>query len=176
MQPTKEEIRLAPATVEALERLGQRECPECKGQKYRSTGLAFFGSRTCYDCLGTGKVGGWEWEPKRGEFAQIGMGMIVLVDRDGLFENKFVETSDMGLIEIDRLTPILHWETIEEILEKAGYYFEEPIKRVYGSEGSKYHCVIKKLGNPKPLGMAWGKSRQLAVKGAVIELRKEMEK
>ena len=62
---------------------------------------------------------------------------------------------------------ILGWERIEKILEKAGYYFEEPIKRVYGSEGSKYHCVIKKMGNPKPVGIGWGEDRQESVMLAV---------
>lgn len=138
---SREEIALAPKVDEAIKKIAEK----------------------------AGKT--WEWEPKRGEFAQIGMGMIVLVDRDGLFENKFVDTSNMGIIEINRLIPFLHWERIERILEGMGYETELNEFKATGSDyaygifgydkNDKYHTAH-----------GYGKTRQEAVQRAVIKFGK----
>lgn len=170
---TKEVIALTPKVNEAIKKIAgkmERRCRRCEGIGYKKGNP----THKCSACNGTGRVKGkWEWEPQRGEFAQIGMGMIILVDRDGLFENKFVETSDMGLIEINRLTPLLHWERIEEILEGMGYEvktFDIQVKR------RRWLSHIWKRGKLKDKLVASVdncKTRQEAVQKAVIELGKE---
>ena len=140
------------------------ECPECMINIGPASSWV-----ECPTCNGKKKVS-YSWTPQRGEFAQIVMGLIVLVDRDGLFEDKWVETSRMGLIEYEKLTPILDWQVIEEILEKAGYWWNSMWSETLGGQ-KRYgfqlqgKCVLNIIA----------KSRIEAVYKAVIELGKELK-
>ena len=160
-----------PARVmKVLEELTEKKCPKCNGRgKFKPVfpGESGYG---CGHCRSTGKVH-YSHTPQVGEWCvwRKGIVMIEKVYDDDSFRtnNQIAKTKDS--------IPILEWEEIERVLEKAGYWLEEPIRREYGSEGTKCHCVIKKRGYIKPLGIAWGDTRKKAVDLAVIELGKELK-
>jgi len=166
------------------------ECPECKGTgkakvwiENQTKNPALDGK--CPECIGEKKVK-YFWQPKVGEFyldysILLGETFPELVG----FKSNVIywtahqddkgETGELSRESLKGIIPIIEWEEIERVLEKAGYWFEEPIRREYGSEGTKCHCVIKKRGYIKPLGIAWGDTRIEAVMKAVIELGKELK-
>jgi len=120
----------------------------------------------------------YSWTPQVGEWCIEKGKCHLIVD---VRENKhpgeiWINTSDIyatTLIKIDELTPILPWETIENVLEKAGYYFTR------GWEGIECENVlyIQKEGDyQEKLQIEIdfrGCSRQEAVMKAVLELGKE---
>lgn len=155
---------LAKDTVEALRRIGGsiKKCLECDGHGIRDS--APWGDQICPKCKGTGKVGGWNWEEKVGEwflYPKNLLGDMQLVTSVELYHlhawGEDFEISFKGLI------PILHWEEIERVLEGMGYSVS-----VY-----RDCCSISK-GNT-PLVEADGKSRQEAVMRAVIKLGEEIK-
>ncbi len=174
---------LAAPVNKVLEEL-EWDCPECEGYGHRIVHREDFRiihgdwkPRPCSTCNGTGKIK-YSWTPQVGEWCyneRMGSPPELISEVD-LSRDTSIRVGQYIWTNPVFRTPILEWKTIEEILEKAGYYFEEPIKRVYGSEGSKCHCVIKKLGNPKPVGVAWADSRIRAVYEAIKELGKEQAK
>ncbi len=124
---------------------------------------------------------GWEWEPKvgdkvcRGPMVLFYAGIIPAIE--GKRAGKFIsEAATEYEWPIDIVTRIIPWQEVEKVLEKAGYWFEEPIRREYGSEGTKCHCVVKKRGYIKPLGIAWGDTRQDAVRKAVLSLVENLKR
>ena len=137
--------------------------------------------------------GKWEWEPEEGnvfeykwqeingQYKRVWHKKVEVVpfefqtwtDEDGRYM-AFGEPPNYKTRRhyfLPNCIPLLHWEKIEEILEGMGYIFQEPIRRCYGSEGFKCHCVISLKG--RQAGWGWGKTRQEAVMRAVIELGKE---
>lgn len=160
--------KLAPTNYKVLKGL-DIECPVCRGIDIRNKVI-----ESC-SCGDTGKAK-WKWQPQVGEWCivegKVRLIHSVCVDDDLIVVSyfdypRYDEEETAGR---NYCTPILSWETIGKVLEQAGYYFEEPIRREYGSEGVKYHCIIKRKGNPKPVGCAWGDSYQEVVMLSVIEL------
>lgn len=138
---TKEAIELTPATIEALKKLGERKCPECKGTK----AVAYTdGSFTCKTCNGIGKVSGWKWKPDIGKHVVYDGKKAVIVDISGLEIRLKVDMGDYwrsAYVEQKNFTPILPWERCFEILVKAGYSAQMDY-----STGHKSFCTIKRPG------------------------------
>ena len=126
---------------------------------------------------------GWKWEPKigdkvcRGGMTLFYAGIIRAIDgkRAGRFISETGTEYEWPIYVVIRILP---WEEVEGILEGMGYIFEEPIRRCYGSEGYKCHCVIKKKDSfPKQLlGFGWGETRREAVREAVLKLKEELKR
>ena len=155
---TKEAQELAKATVEAIKKIAERqekECPECKGK-------GILGLPSCRLCKGSGRVKGkWEWEPEVGEwyYQDFGNGKLLLV-KD---EHVRLDIIEDLYVEHVKLTPLLHWEKIEEILEGMGYELG-----LHNWLENKYQGSI--YFNNRRLFGTIGKSHQEAVMLAVIEL------
>lgn len=134
----------------------------------------------------------WEWEPEVGErciyspnrkiYAGQAVGKIGLVwPHDASFyNNKKIEVifgDGLSLYtKIDEFIPLLHWEKIEEILE--GMRYEIRIDREYTyyspatGDGEGYKQCFCKIGKLPNSIIVTAKTRQEAIQGAVIKLRK----
>ncbi len=164
-----------PAEVnKVLERLDV-ECPKCKGNGWQRPERDFERvSSDCHKCNGKGKTS-YTCTPQVGEWC-LYRSEARLITR--FRENKWVRLSGYKFeIHRDAVTPILEWEEIEEILEKAGYevwvhpHYTEP------HDKRNYYCIIKKDNKRKRiLFEVKGKSRIEAVYEAVLTLGKEIEK
>lgn len=171
---SKEAIRLAKPFNEALEKIAERqerECPNCAGFTIKMV-ADHWGLRTkrrpCPTCNGTGKIKGkWEWEPKLGEWYSIQLEnqlpTLKLVTEDNLDSVKQSKTWK-------RLIPILHWEEdIEPILKGMGCSLEFTDKGIIENYGA---VISDRKNRTKAIFLGEGKTRQLAVMRAVIELGK----
>lgn len=208
MQPTKEEIKLASPCYNAIKAIaGERECATCKGKTHKEMvelamksiekregadfKLVYTKKRKtiipeCQSCHGLGKVG-WKWELTigdkvcRGEMILFYAGIIPAIN--GKRAGKFI--SDAGTEyewPISIVTPIIPWETIEQILKGVGY----PLKLIHSTKGNPVHspemaqpnwfCQIWKGKYPIIFAQSNTDSRQEAVMLAVIALAKEMKK
>ncbi len=142
-----------------LERL-EVECPDCLA------GLPGFEPQRCNTCNGTHKIK-WKRQPQVGEWI-IYKGKISLIhyewiDRLGnMFDEVFKEC-----------IPILDWETIEGILEKAGYGITMILSP--HRHGFVALSITDETDNEIISFRRGGKSRQEAVMKAIIELGKEMK-
>jgi len=165
---------LAADNYEVLKNLDIK-CIKCDGSGYIDKGLHF---PKCKNCNGTGKIK-WKWKVKMGGWC-IGKN----------YKTKtpllITETTDKtGWLQVNcqywkdelpsNFIPILHWEEIEKILEKAGYRVDinranpiESYKKSY-----KYECVIIG-GSSRFLADVYAESCQKAVMLAVIELGDEI--
>ncbi len=114
---------LAKPLVEALEKVTERECGECKGCG-RVKNIFLPGEIGCITCKGTGKLR-WKWEPEVGDFIlrnnKVYILFPVVFEEDlGFDANYKVYTNEPCftlLDEVDDYIPILPWETIERVLE-----------------------------------------------------------
>lgn len=177
---SKEAQELAKPCYEALKKIAERQGEKCS----RCNGLGTiysFGKEVsaCFICHGTGKVKGkWKWKPEVGEWCLWKDKPYVIYEVEenigpdiGYRDTRIAAPYDFHYVMRKNLTPILHWEKIEEILKQLGYVLT-------GDSwlGDTYNTWIysehdKFFGDP--LVMCNGKTRQLAVMRAVIELGKE---
>jgi len=159
---------LAPVNYEILKELDV-ECYRCAG-----TGIK------CYVCGGEKKIK-WQWQPKVGEFLLTPTGIWLFTHkREKEFgidffwmRNEKGEGSYLTKWGMQNIaTPILDWETIKEVLEKAGYRVD--VDEVSRSKDYKYECVI--IGEKsKLLADVYAESYQKAVMLATIELGREIK-
>lgn len=172
---TKEETALAKPCYEAIKKIAERQvkkCSRCYGSGImkvghpRQTGGSWrTGTFHCDKCNGTGKVKGkWEWEPEVGEcFYGLSKALHWIVNEKQRF-------SITQYIEKRKLTPLLHWEKIEEVLEGMGYkiwttkyYWKDTIKALY-------ECQISLGLRSEAIVDEEATTAQEAVRRAVIEL------
>ena len=158
---------LAKPVVEALEKVTERECPECKGEPIKGT--FHFESKVCILCNGTGKVK-WKWKPKVGEWYLTPDDEVRCIG-DELDLESIPIVVDLNPAYI----PILHWEEIERVLEGVGYYVDTRKLTPYGC-GHKELSVseIYLINSPDFISDGKGESRQEAVMQAVIKLGEEI--
>jgi len=105
---------------------------------------------------------GWRWEPERGDWF-IGGGRLYLVT--DIREKAKICDDTYGLeIEADEVTPFLHWEKIEKILEDAGYnvIVYKGVCEIWKEDASGMRLVFRKKDS----------TRQKAVMKSVIEITK----
>ncbi len=120
---------------------------------------------------------GWKWQPKRFE---------LYFDRRTNLIYSFLQedkTSSRHLwgtcgwtpekLPKEEIIPILGWEVIEEVLEKAGYWLVT--NRPYWKDKPGVQCLLYRRNESDYFICNWGKSRQEAVYRAVIELGKEIK-
>lgn len=112
----------------------------------------------------------WKWEPKMGEQFIWDEQVWTIGGTKGkwfiVVNTEYGTTTDRLLSSLRKYIPILHWETIERVLEEVGYTVE--------LEGH-YSCQIHPPNELRawPEGGAVAESRQEVVMKAVIELGKE---
>ena len=174
-EQAKKAMPYAPRNVEVLEKLGV-DCPECKGLG----AVQVIGANLHCDTCDGGRVKiKLKWQPQVGEWwfhANTTQGPRLLTSSDDITE--------LGLY--DDATPILDFETIEEILKRAGYmlsiekhYDGEPPKTLVSYKVSILKsAVIKGKWGDETIIKSWegkGKSRQRAISLAIDALGKELE-
>jgi len=135
------------------------KCPACKGRTHRKVKEGIW---ECLICKGESKVK-YRGQPKVGEWCIRGIKTLGLISdvRGGQWLS--IPHYEHELHK-DNVTPILEWEEIERVLEKAGYSLWESY-----SSRRRYTAGI----NDKEA--TFGDSRQEAVMKAVIELAKEIK-
>lgn len=105
---------------------------------------------------------GWKWEPKIGEQALLDIGKIITIG--GITKTSlspgntgilchWIENDDIAQEFSFDLTPILHWEKIEEILDDSGYSLGFGIP---GRLRSNFKARILKLERLRKLGQQFG--------------------
>ena len=152
---TKEEQKLAPKVVQAIEKITQSARRE------------------------------WEWKPEVGEWCLYKSRIdLLLQDEDGhwyfgirrdrLFGELHTLANPVCFYGIANLIPLLHWEKLEDILEDLGFFLE--VEKI-GRKDCKC-LILKGSGGPETecVAAGSGKTRQEAVMRAVIELAKRMTK
>ena len=133
---------------------------------------------------------GWKWEPKEGDWALTDTGEAVLIYKN--MDEKSKEncpflantTSSYGITscigpEFHEVgIPILHWERIEEILEKRGYdlYVDlnEILELYIPPEG--HYAKFLNYRDRSIWAEGVGRTRQEAVMKSVAELGRKIEK
>lgn len=173
---SQEVIKLAPACTEALKKLGKANKISQQGMVEQAKESIKKKERGKYKLVYKkdtktiiAEPRGWQWQPKVGQaFVELHHQKPHFI-RDVLVKEGYdTKVWDyfgrkFGVIK-HKLIPILPWEEIEEILEKARY------RILIGHRIEQaYFCWI--LGDKT--ADAWGKTRQLAVMKAVIALGKE---
>jgi len=125
----------------------------------------------CGGCNGTGKVK-YFWQPKVGEW---------YFKTKKYNWRKPILISSPNDVQWAKLfptycSPILEWEEIEGILEKAGYWLEmnKPLSEYLKKDTMRVGCSIYQAGKANFIAYAQGKSRLIAVYKAMIELEKEI--
>ncbi|KKN72824.1 hypothetical protein LCGC14_0406790 [marine sediment metagenome] len=157
-----------PAEVmKVLERL-EWECNRCNGKGILKIPEITLGTRlkktvNCSHCV-KGKLS-YSWTPQVGEFSLLEGKVFLVKEKPYECGKSFYKLHEDAI-------PILEWEVIEEILEKAGYELEiirgKTSKEFFiGIHSLDYHRVSRAMG--------CAKSRQQAVMKAVIELGKEQK-
>ena len=157
---------LTPEMYEVMKRLDV-ECSKCRSEgRLDIQGVSFpkLGLQ-CDKCNGTGKVK-WKWQPQTGNWVYCRENGKVVC----LYYNKHHGNPPEKYTNPKTAIPILEWEVIEGVLEKAGFRMEEP----FGATGGGYGVTIRKRGILQNNG--FGKSRLLTVYKAVIALGKEIKK
>lgn len=160
---------LATPVNKVLEGLRVDKCWHCDGSGY-------FMARPDEDCNGTGKVP-YSWTPQVGEWCIRYKKASLIIDVDECGKKIWLDNYSQGRKpqESNEFIPILEWEVIEEILQKAGYNIVVNYYSHLGSD-SEYYCTIWKdewKDEEEIDGEA--KSRQGAVMKAVIELGEELK-
>lgn len=151
---------LAKSCNEALEKVTERECPNCTNTIVRRSRSIPVGR--CSACSGTSKVR-WAWEPEVGEWWLNKLNQKVHCIGN---ERELVDMQpSIGIDE--NIISILHWETIERVLEGVGYW----MKMEYDGKS----CYMgSEIGTPSALVHIVGESRQETVMKALIALGKEV--
>lgn len=179
---TKEEIKLAKTCYGAIKKIagGARiECPECKGIGYFALSKERILADPCHTrikcprCNHTGKIKGkWEWEPEWSDICIWGdeLVMCIEVKRDDLIEILPQWGSTTTLAPYASLVPLLHWEKLEEILERLGYPII--ILKMYDRNGYAFQCKMGR--NLDGVNVMRG-TRQEAVVQATIELARRIK-
>jgi len=141
---TKEEIELAPKVYEAIKKIAERQ-----------------GKR-------------WEWEPERGDWFLAGKDVGIVIDNYEVNPNVFrgigiYPDAKKGIINwlyIHQVIPVPHWEKLEKILEKFGYFLD--VDYDYHAPFCCEICDSKKQNLSIVFG--YGNTRQEAVMEAIIRL------
>ncbi|KKN19976.1 hypothetical protein LCGC14_0940280 [marine sediment metagenome] len=152
---------LAAPVIKVLERL-KVACQICKGKGYIQFCKEEPDQIICRDCT-KGKVH-YSWTPQVGEFYLLEGKVFLVKEKPYECGKSFYKLHEDAI-------PILEWEVIEEILEKAGYWIEVS-RRNWGELIGKVTCRISGYSHKIK---AEGKSRIAAVYDAVDKLRKEMK-
>lgn len=159
---------LAKPVVEALGRITERECPQCKGAGEYIVDIGGPGiensepcTEYCSKCFSTGKVK-WKWEPKVGEFYLL-YGKLHLVTDPLIARERFINVWKKDGV---KPIPILPWEELERVLEGVDYKLVIEPKRF-----NTYSCYIYDSNHKV---WAKDKERQPTVMKAVIQLGKEL--
>ena len=151
------------------------ECPECKGI---GTVPAYGVRGSCPTCHSRQKIP-YSWTPQVGEWCIWKENIEHIVDIDILSNDDFTlyfdYISDLDCYfdfdnrraSVSKATPILEWQVIEEVLEKAGL----KLKLRFTSQQEWFALIIGDRCEVAGIG----KSRQEAVMKAVLELGKEMK-
>ena len=182
---------LAKSCHEAMQVIGGKKCPKCEGKGYSKwVGHAHKRHQiTCTVCNGMGRIK-YAWEPQVGECILLDDEIHLLFPtRDGLgfdagiscgrstdyCEEKCYQDFTDSIKA--KCTPILPWEEIMRIMEKAGYRMSNLIRDVVTD-----HWVVnfQKLEWQGPVlardvCVGTGQLLQEAVMLAVIELGKELK-
>jgi len=150
------EIKLAPKVYEAIKKIAERQ-----------------GKR-------------WEWRPKKGEWCiyenDNNLSLIIFVynmRKTVILEREWYGEKEVNISEC---IPILHWETIEKILEEMEYYMSLPTRDersdlwVVGFSHFNFRRENKEFRYYKDVYVGRGKTRQEAVMRAIIKLGEEVEK
>ena len=166
---------LASPVIKVLERL-KVECPECKGigsisvpQIYTNPVQGF-----CPACKGKGKIK-WKWQPKW---------LDLVIYNNEIWEVGYYDGEDSRIYirnnigEQDRILPseaipILEWEEIEVVLQKAGYNLD--IKGILGHIVCKIFDAHKIFVPPLVYAEQVKITRTRAVYDAVLELGEELK-
>jgi len=176
--------KLAAPVNKVLERL-EWECSKCQGKGYIVFGPALPDQTTCSVCKGEGKIP-YSYSPQPGEWVvnpcvlnKSEPVLITSVDKIGFHYATENGEDFCSTQTYSKCIPILEWEEIDKVLEKAGYEILVATKKC----GNDERCVsIEKLSSDNegllylPVTcLCYGKSRQEAVMKAVIKLGKEMK-
>ena len=173
---------LAAPVNKALEGL-KVECPTCKGFGYSIYGgkIEDGAKATCPDCNGNCTIP-YTYQPQVGEWCihKEGGALQLISDTKQESNGSWLIKEESGQPQLygvlaQSVTPILGWEEIERVLEKAGYFIE--VRKEYQVKSNiKIWCRIwSKTGYAYAAPLFFGESRQEAVYRAVIELGKELK-
>jgi len=176
--------KLAPKVNKVLEGLNIRGCSDCANtgwiiRQIKGNDTRKEDGRICPTCNGTGKTH-YSWTPQVGEWCTKEDSLYLVT---GYWINKvtgnlslLVHVNGYEIIELQgrNCIPILEWEEIERVLEKAGYILSirDDINPETVSKNG-FQCTIEK-GFDFPIFSGYGKIRQSAVMKAVLELGKEI--
>ena len=173
-EQAKKAMPLAPRNVEVLEGL-EWECPECKGKG----AVVVIGAVLHCDTCDSGRVKiKWSWAPQVGEWCIDSMGKIRLIEEVSQKDlSVFMHKAYCPWQQFGLLTPILEWETIQQILLENDYYLS------IESYGNEVTCRITIWETDKEEGggrqrvvvLEKGKDCQEAVSLALDALGKELE-
>ncbi len=163
------------------------ECEKCKGNGTILGGKSVWSKeyiesslkvKVCPKCNGR-CIFKYTWTPRVGEWC-IHDDYVELISAEDVENHNSIHLSHVWT-KVTDCTPILEWEVIEEILEKAGYYMSEPKRDeitndwIVGFSKFKAQRVKKEFRYYKDGYVGHGNSRQLAVMKAVERLGKEMK-
>ena len=157
-----------------LERLEVGKCLECGGVGNVTMGPVNLTNFTtgCNICNGIGKLH-YSWTPQVGEWVIDPENNIACIG-----SNKDLENLRLAMAVNPYFVSILDWQTIEEILEKAGYWMEviKPLGKYIKAGTMAVSCSIyEDEGRAGCVAFVKAKTCQEAVMKAVIELGKEMK-
>ena len=140
-------------------------------------------AKPCVEAIKKISKGKWEWEPEWGDnfILQNALCIFHYTEKDRVYfvVDTWKELQDRPSGYFDDVSvSLLHWERIEEILEGMGY---DVFVIDQGSNGEMLDEYVAEIWKPAPVDCRkerpWidgtGKTRQLAVMRAVIELTKE---
>lgn len=177
-EEAKQAQPLAQPVVKVLERL-EVECPSCKGKGWKDVimpdGRKSCANRECNVCNSLRKIP-YTHTPQVGEWCIYNEQPWLIIR---VISNQITKGKDVVVIRtqgedffttMEYITPILDWEVIEGILEKAGYECNT-------TKSPFPKCRVYKMGIRATSDYLFTKqanSRQLAVMKAVIELGKEI--
>ena len=135
----------------------------------------------CFHCRGKGKIS-YTWTPQVGDNVLIKNSVSILVETDYMedypYRTSTEETFNKWDIEEHSVTPILDWQIVEEVLEKAGYWLDisKPLEIYLEMGYMKVCCKIKKASDDKCIVSGNANSRLIAVYKAIEGLGKVMKK
>jgi len=171
--------KLAAPVNKVLERL-EWECSKCQGKGYIVFGPALPDQTTCSVCKGEGKIP-YSYSPQPGEWVvnpcvlnKSEPVLITSVDKIGFHYATENGEDFCSTQTYSKCIPILEWEVIEGILEKAGIRFSvrrNVDKNINGL--CLCDCIISDSAGHRVKEI--GESRPKAVMKAVLELGKEMK-
>ncbi|MHC1624720.1 MAG: hypothetical protein ACXQS2_01805 [Methermicoccaceae archaeon] len=153
---TKTEIELAPKVYEAI-----RKIAKAKGKK-------------------------WEWKPEIGDwfllddypYVVAGVLWYTIEDKvvdepqpDDAISIVYVKSHTIQTEAHDNVIPLLHWEKLEKIMEKFGYFLDLDY-----DYHTPFCCEIWDSKQNLPVAFGYENTRQEAVMQAIIELSEKIDK